>query len=431
MLKSNANRMPKNTLILILLLTGLLKTSISRAQDHSSELIFTEHMDHPKKSGVEIYKVKTSHPTTGVVFAVSGFENFNGAYIIVLNDTVLLSTDEHADASNLKTFSNLINFNKAIEEFYFYPGNILNPISIYQIDARMPDNIEKKHTTKKKSADCSEPEMIDQSEWRIGLTPPDYSRIETHTRNLIIHHTAGSNINTNYVQVVRNIYVDHTEIRGWSDIGYNYLIAKNGSIFKGRDPDHLEQDNVLGAHFCASNSFTMGVSLLGNYTEIAPPDTAIQSLIKLLRWKAGKDSLNPLGESAHSLNFNLRVIAGHRDGCATECPGNEAYKLLPQFRNEVNNEFEACNYFTKPLTIANTSANSLNIVVQNSLIEIVGLTDPHAAIAIYNTLGQVVNYTLVSSTKNILIIKPEIRCGNLLIISVRSDYGRKASLVYY
>ena len=66
----------------------------------------------------------------------------------------------------------------------------------------------------------------------------------------MVHHSAGSNTNSNYTQVVRDIYLYHTQVNGcWSDIGYNYLVAQDGSIYNGRDPGALEQDDVLGRSF--------------------------------------------------------------------------------------------------------------------------------------------------------------------------------------
>jgi hypothetical protein len=191
--------------------------------------------------------------------------------------------------------------------------------------------------------------MIDQSVWREGLADPDYERIENRVHNIIIHHSAGSNFDTNYTGIVRNIYIYHTEIRGWSDIGYNYLIAADGTIFKGRDPGVLEQDNVLGAHFCASNSGTMGICVMGTYTEISPSNEALTSLITLANWKSGKDSLDPTGNYPHNLNTSLPVIAGHRDGCATECPGEILYRLLDSIRYEVLDMFQGCGYTIKPV----------------------------------------------------------------------------------
>ena len=194
--------------------------------------------------------------------------------------------------------------------------------------------------------------MIEQSEWREGLPDPSYERIRTTVHNVIIHHSAGSNTDTNYTGIVRNIYIYHTEIRGWSDIGYNYLVAPDGAIFKGRDPGSLEQDNVLGAHFCAANSGTMGICVMGTYTEISPAPASISSLKLLMNWKLGKDSLDPVGTYPHMLNPALPVIAGHRDGCATECPGEILYQLLNSIRYEVQEVFRACGYRAKPVETA-------------------------------------------------------------------------------
>jgi hypothetical protein len=205
--------------------------------------------------------------------------------------------------------------------------------------------------------------MIEQSEWREGLPDPSYERINTTVHNVIVHHSAGSNTDTNYTGIVRNIYIYHTEIRGWSDIGYNYLVAPDGSIFKGRDPGNLEQDNVLGAHFCASNSGTIGICVMGTYTEISPAPEAISSLRLLVNWKLGKDSLDPAGTYPHVLNAALPVIAGHRDGCATECPGEMLYQLLASFRYAVQDIFRACGYAAKPVVTGLKGSLSSGIAI--------------------------------------------------------------------
>jgi hypothetical protein len=193
--------------------------------------------------------------------------------------------------------------------------------------------------------------MIDQSLWRAGLNDPDYERIFNQVHNIIIHHSAGSNTDTDYTNVIRNIYIYHTEVRGWSDIGYNYLIAQDGTIFKGRDPGTLKQDEVLGAHFCNSNTGTLGICVMGSYSELAAPAISIQSLVDLITWKLGKDSIDPLGIYPHPLNQNLPVIAGHRDGCSTECPGDSIYYSLESIRNQVITKFDNCGYTIKPISI--------------------------------------------------------------------------------
>lgn len=186
--------------------------------------------------------------------------------------------------------------------------------------------------------------MIDQQIWREDLPEPDYERIIHNVKNIIIHHSATSNDLTDYTNVIRNIYLSHTQVNGWSDIGYNYVIAQDGTIYKARDPGIYEQDNVMGAHFCSSNLGTMGICMLGNYMDIYPTRESLVALTNLLTWKAAKDSLNPYGTNSHPLNSNLHVIAGHRDGCSTLCPGDSVYEKLDYIRQETSYELKSCGY---------------------------------------------------------------------------------------
>lgn len=188
-------------------------------------------------------------------------------------------------------------------------------------------------------SDCTPPDIISQSVWRQGLDTPKRGRTSTPTHHCIVHHSASNTYDTNYTQVVRAYYVYHTTVNGWDDIGYNYLIAPNGMVYAGRDPEKPEitQDEVTGAHFCGKNSYTMGVCLIGDYKNNIPSDTALQALKKLLSWKVFKDNLNATGQMIHppATGSFLPVIAGHRDGCATECPGNNLYGRLEQLRTEL------------------------------------------------------------------------------------------------
>jgi hypothetical protein len=181
------------------------------------------------------------------------------------------------------------------------------------------------------------PPIVPQSLWRAGLNPPKPGPVSTLTRHAIIHHSAGNTTETDYVKVVRSYYLLHTEVNGWDDIGYNYLIASDGSIFAGRDPQGMQgvrQDNVRGAHFCGKNEYTMGVCLIGDYTNVQPPFPSVNSLCRLLAWKLEQDGLNPFGAMKHPDNNGniLGTLAGHRDGCSTECPGDKVYAQAEAIR---------------------------------------------------------------------------------------------------
>ncbi len=284
----------------------------------------------------QLLTVETGFSATGVVLRISHADRFEDAYLIVEQDTFYLTPDEHQPSEIKEKQSDLLIFTKPVQSFGFFPGSIHDSVSFHFYNGKtVKINAEKDNRKLRKKANesnCQEPESIDQQVWREGLPPPSYTRSFNRVSHLIVHHAATSNHLTDYVNIVRNIYLWHTQTNGWSDIGYNYLIAPDGTIFKGRDPGTGAQDDVKGAHFCGQNSDAMGVCLLGTYTEVEPADTMISALLKLLSWKAEKENLDPLEFSSHPANASLGAIAGHRDGCATECPGERVYARMDAFR---------------------------------------------------------------------------------------------------
>lgn len=193
---------------------------------------------------------------------------------------------------------------------------------------------------------CEKPPGIDQDVWRDGLNPPSVSPTATLVSHCIVHHSAGSNSATDYTEVVRNIYVQHTSVNGWDDIGYNYLVAPDGTIFYGRDGMGLvDDDNVRGAHYCGKNTGTMGICLLGNFQFAVPQNNALSSLIDILSWKLNKESLGAYDSSNHPLpgGSYLGSISGHMDGCATDCPGTFLYAEIENVKDSVYNRMQNCN----------------------------------------------------------------------------------------
>ncbi|MGH9801276.1 MAG: N-acetylmuramoyl-L-alanine amidase, partial [Blastocatellia bacterium] len=113
------------------------------------------------------------------------------------------------------------------------------------------------------------------------------------------------------------------------------MIDQTGVIYEGR----AGGDNVQGAHFSGVNGNTMGVVIIGDFTSTTPPPAALNSLKKILAWKADQRGIDPAGQSLHAASgLNLKNISGHRDGPgATECPGNAFYPMLPGIRTDVKN----------------------------------------------------------------------------------------------
>ncbi len=253
--------------------------------------------------------------------------------------TLTFSKNEHLEInqSNLEVF-------KDAHQFVFWSEKDIELELIFQYVKPIDET--QNHIQTKRNL-CEEPSgIIPQNTWRAGLPEPIKGRTSTATKHCVLHHSASGNNNSNYTQLVRSYYIHHTQTNGWDDIGYNYLIADDGSIFAGRDPetDSIKQDNVLGAHFCGKNISTMGVCLIGNYDSAVPSEPMLNSLIHLLTWKYVKDTLNPNSEFPHPAVSGglLKALVGHSDGCATKCPGTSINIQIIDFNNEVYKNYLNC-----------------------------------------------------------------------------------------
>lgn len=230
--------------------------------------------------------------------------------------------------------------NPSIEIRLLIPTGI--DFEVYLIASGQPPTFDAAQFRSPQTVECNNPPpAVPQSAWRNGLPEPNYTRTFHEVFHNVIHHSAGSNSNTNYTQVVRDIYLYHTQVNGWSDIGYNYLIAQDGTLFAGRDPGTGSQDNVRGAHFCGANSGTMGICLLGNYETATPTTSTWETLETLVTFELLDQEHDPFETDNHSLG-NLGTIIGHLDGCATLCPGENVYNQLVAFRSSVDAKIQQC-----------------------------------------------------------------------------------------
>jgi hypothetical protein len=166
--------------------------------------------------------------------------------------------------------------------------------------------------------------------------------------HMVVHHTADANSLTgseqSWADRVRAEWSFHTYTRGWGDVGYNYLIDPNGVIYEGR----AGGDDAVAFHDTA-NYGSMGVVLIGTYSQTNPQTATLDSLVALLAWKAEQKRIDPLGRSyyygcarsTYCAPYNpgaiVENIAGHRQVTPghTSCPGDSALGELPSVRQRV------------------------------------------------------------------------------------------------
>ncbi len=189
---------------------------------------------------------------------------------------------------------------------------------------------------------CPQPSFTTRTQWGCpqgqGLVPG--VGVSSSVTHLIVHHSAGGNTSSNWDAVVLSIWNFHVGTNGWSDIGYNFLVAPNGVLYEGRGGGN----NVTGAHFCGFNTGTMGTCMMGTYNTEDITVSARNKLREILAWKCCNSNINPVGSGVHSASgLTLNNISGHQNGCATDCPGTLFYGTLPTLRTQVQSTIADCN----------------------------------------------------------------------------------------
>lgn len=178
-----------------------------------------------------------------------------------------------------------------------------------------------------------------------------WPRVFEPVQKIVIHHTAGANYDPNPAATVRSIMHYDAITKGWSDMGYNFLIDNVGHIYEGRysraygpgeTPTGEDEAGrlVTGAHARHFNSGIVGIVMMGTFVSRDITPAARAALVSLVAWLAERHGLDPLGSGVYINPITgagrvLPNIIGHRNVSATACPGGVFYDTLPAVRQAV------------------------------------------------------------------------------------------------
>lgn len=171
-------------------------------------------------------------------------------------------------------------------------------------------------------------------------SPTRFTRVQAIT----VHHTATPVDDPDPAATVRAIYEQHAVSNDWGDIGYNFLIDRQGVIYEGRYsgtdgiPAHnADGEVVTGFHTFGFNPGNIGIALLGDLGKQKPSSRMRDSLVRLTASLAARHELDPLAGVTYLSPTSGKTtdgpaLGGHRDWTSTECPGSAAYLDLPDVR---------------------------------------------------------------------------------------------------
>lgn len=106
----------------------------------------------------------------------------------------------------------------------------------------------------------------------------------------------------------------------WSDIGYHYIIDRDGTVASGRP------ESRVGAHVAGHNTGTIGICLLGGYGSNAGDDFHQHYTV------AQEDALVRLIEDIKA-RAGIKRISGHNEYAAKACPGFSVPDWYPEARD--------------------------------------------------------------------------------------------------
>lgn len=129
-------------------------------------------------------------------------------------------------------------------------------------------------------------------------------------QKIVIHHTASPK---EVRRSKKNVPVDAAIIRewhkarGWSDIGYHFVIMPDGRCEEGR-PLYRPGAHCNVGH---RNFIGIGVCLVGNFSETEVPQAQLDGLV------------NTVVQLMEVFKLGIEAVELHRDvpGATTECPG--------------------------------------------------------------------------------------------------------------
>lgn len=153
-----------------------------------------------------------------------------------------------------------------------------------------------------------QPAMVTRAEW--GARAPKCDGALHTPYRMTFHETVTTNGETGNAAKarMRQMQAFHQDGRGWCDIGYHFSIDAAGKIHRGRTTTQR-----TGSHVGSQNSGNIGISLMGTYATVQPPQVQLDGLMDAFAWLA----------ETWGIDVNGGNIRGHREwpGQATSCPG--------------------------------------------------------------------------------------------------------------
>jgi len=162
--------------------------------------------------------------------------------------------------------------------------------------------------------------MIARASWSPGTALPARMQPMNGIRYITVHHDGigafyehDERASRERLESIRRF---HRDDRGWGDIGYHYVIDRQGRIWEGRSVAYQ------GAHVGNHNEHNVGVMLMGHFEQQSPSERQLAAMQDHVSWLMRRYNV-PIG----------RVFT-HREWetARTICPGHSLQVQMDRVR---------------------------------------------------------------------------------------------------
>ena len=129
------------------------------------------------------------------------------------------------------------------------------------------------------------------------------TRKRSDIQTVVIHHSAVAPTVT--PQRVAEYHVTKLD---WPGAGYHFMVGADGVIYQANAVE------TVSYHAAKANPRSVGICLLGNFTNVVPPDKQLKATAHLVAWLM------------QELDVPIDEVKGHQEVLQTACPGNQWLK---------------------------------------------------------------------------------------------------------
>ena len=162
---------------------------------------------------------------------------------------------------------------------------------------------------------------IDRSQWsKAGPMPSRLDRMGSINRITVHHEGIKPRWFSDFGSTARHLELlrhSHVKSRRFGDIGYHYIIDRNGRIWEGRPIAYQ------GAHAGgANNRHNIGVMVLGNFDRQQPTGYQLSTLVDTIR------------KLQRQYRIPVSRVYTHQELSPTRCPGKTLQPRMVRFRRD-------------------------------------------------------------------------------------------------